>query len=88
VQAYRIELKWIPTANMPADGLTKGLIKQKNEIFIKQLNLVDISDRLGPITTRDSKVATVSSGSAIAEPADSGGVCQTSRDTWTAAPMD
>jgi hypothetical protein len=76
-----MELKWIPTADMPADGLTKGLTKQKNEVFIKQLNLVDISDRLGPITTRDSKVATASSGSATAEPADPGGVCQTSRDT-------
>jgi hypothetical protein len=88
VQAHRIELKWISTADMPADGLTKGLTRQKNEIFIKQLNLVNISDRLGPTTTRDSKVATASLESAITEPADSGGVCQTSRDTWTAAPMD
>jgi hypothetical protein len=70
-----MELKWISTTDMPADELTKSLTKQKNEIFIKQLNLVNISDRLGPTTTRDSKVATVSSESAIIEPADSGGVC-------------
>jgi hypothetical protein len=73
VEARRIELKWIPTADMPADGLTKGLTKQKNDRFIEQLNLVDISTRLGPISAKDSKVATGSSGTAIAEPADPGG---------------
>jgi hypothetical protein len=62
---------------MPADGLTKGLTKQKNDRFIEQLNLVDISTRLGPISAKDSKVVTGSLGTAIAESADSGGVCQT-----------
>jgi hypothetical protein len=65
---------------MPADGLTKGLMKQKNDRFIEQLNLVDISTRLGPISAKDSKVVTGSSGTATAEPAVSKGVCQTSHE--------
>jgi hypothetical protein len=63
---------------MPADGLTKDLTKQKNDRFIEQLNLVDISTRLGPISVKDSKVATGSSGTATAEPAVPERVCQTS----------
>jgi hypothetical protein len=58
---------------MPADGLIKGLTKQKNNRFIEQLNLVDISTRLGPILAKDSKVVTESSGTAITEPANSRG---------------
>jgi hypothetical protein len=53
---------------MPADGLTKGLIKQKNNRFIEQLNLVDILTRLGPISAKNSKIVTGSSGTAITEP--------------------
>jgi hypothetical protein len=64
---------------MPADGLIKGLTKQKNNRFIEQLNLVDISTRLGPISVKNSKVATESLGTATAEPAVSREVCQTSR---------
>jgi hypothetical protein len=49
VQAGRIDIKWMPTAEMPADGLTKQLPRQKHEEFVRQLNLVDISDQLnGP----------------------------------------
>jgi hypothetical protein len=70
---------------MPADRLIKGLIKKKNKMFIKQLNLVNISDRLGSTTAKDSKIATVSLESAITEPANSRGVCQASHNTWTAA---
>jgi hypothetical protein len=75
---------------MPADGLTKGLTKQKNDRFIEQLNLVDILTRLGPISAKDSKVATGSSGTATAEPAVPAGVCQTSREAKApvAAPID
>jgi hypothetical protein len=65
---------------MPADGLIKSLTKQKNDRFIKQLNLVDILTRLGPISAKDSKVATESSGTATAEPTVPRGVCQTSRE--------
>ena len=46
VQARKIELKWLPTAEMPADGLTKALPTQKHALFVAQLNLVDISSRL------------------------------------------
>jgi hypothetical protein len=30
-----IQIEWVPTAEMPADGLTKALPRQKHEIFIK-----------------------------------------------------
>jgi hypothetical protein len=42
VQENRLHIEWIPTADMPADGLTKALPKQKHHIFLKQLGLVDI----------------------------------------------
>jgi hypothetical protein len=62
---------------MPADRLIKGLIKQKNDRFIEQLNLVDISTRLGPILAKNSKVVIESSETATAEPAVPRRVCQT-----------
>ena len=31
---------------MPADGLTKNLPKQRHEMFLRQLNLVDIKDQI------------------------------------------
>jgi Reverse transcriptase (RNA-dependent DNA polymerase) len=49
VEAGRISIRWIPTAEMPADGLTKPLSAQKHEAFVKQLNLVDIQEKLNPI---------------------------------------
>ena len=42
VQQKSITTGWIPTANMPADGLTKPLPDQKHQNFIKLLNMVDI----------------------------------------------
>ncbi len=38
---------------MPADGLTKALLAQKHAIFVRQLNPVDISDRLACIEKED-----------------------------------
>src|SRR2546423_9771145 len=46
VQAKRIQIDWIHTAEMPADGLTKALPRQKHENFVRQLGLVDIRERL------------------------------------------
>ncbi|CAA9959493.1 Dimer-Tnp-hAT domain containing protein [Pyrenophora teres f. maculata] len=46
VTALRINVKWVPTDRMPADGLTKVLPKQKFVEFIRQLRLVDIAERL------------------------------------------
>ena len=43
VQNGKIHTKWIPTAEMPADGLTKSLTRQKHERFINLLHLVDIA---------------------------------------------
>ena len=42
VQDNKLNLEWIPTADMPADGLTKALPTQKHNTFLKQLGLVDI----------------------------------------------
>ena len=46
VQAGRISIEWMPTADIPADGFTKQLPRQKHEEFVRQLNLVDIADQL------------------------------------------
>ena len=45
----RIQLRWVPTAEMPADGLTKALSRQKHEKFVQDSGLVDISGRLATI---------------------------------------
>ena len=46
VQENRVKVAWIPTIEMPADGLTKQLPIQRHESFLKQLNLVDILKKL------------------------------------------
>jgi hypothetical protein len=53
VTASRIDVKWVPTDCMPADGLTKILSKQKFTEFIRQLNLVDITERLKGLCQTD-----------------------------------
>jgi hypothetical protein len=61
---------------MPTDRLIKSLIKQKNNRFIEQLNLVDILTRLGPILAKNSKVVIASLETAIIESANSKEVYQ------------
>jgi Reverse transcriptase (RNA-dependent DNA polymerase) len=46
VQENRLSIEWLPTSEMPADGLTKALPRQKHNDFIRQLRLVDISTLL------------------------------------------
>ena len=46
VQEKRLRINWVPTAEMPADSLTKTLLRQKHENFVRQLGLVDIQSRL------------------------------------------
>jgi reverse transcriptase-like protein/Pol polyprotein/gag-pre-integrase-like protein len=46
VQNQNILLKWIPTNEMPADGLTKALTQQNHTKFVGMLNLQDIKDRI------------------------------------------
>jgi hypothetical protein len=41
-----LQIQWVPTTEIPVDGLTKALLKQRFDIFVKQLGLVDISARL------------------------------------------
>ena len=43
VEARRIELKYVPTAEMIADGLTKPLLSMKFHAFIKQLGMASPS---------------------------------------------
>jgi hypothetical protein len=42
----QLQVSWMPTNQMPADGLTKSLTRQKHATFVEQLGLVDISDLL------------------------------------------
>ena len=42
IQAGRLKVCWIPTNEMPADGLTKALSVQQHEKFVKQLGLVEL----------------------------------------------
>ena len=46
VQEKRLQIDWVPTSEMLADGLTKALPRQRHEEFIRQLRLVDISTLL------------------------------------------
>ena len=43
IQERRVTTEWIPTAEMPADGLTKALPIQKHQKFIKLINMVDMA---------------------------------------------
>ncbi|KAI1507549.1 Pol protein [Pyrenophora tritici-repentis] len=46
VERGEVNVQWISTAQMPADGLTKALPKQKHVNFTRQLGLEDITKRL------------------------------------------
>jgi hypothetical protein len=50
-----LQIQWVPTTEMPADGLTKALPRQRFEIFINQLGLIDISTRLNDDLNDDIK---------------------------------
>ena len=43
IQTGHIHTKWVPTAEMAADGLTKVLPRQKHKEFICQFHLIDIT---------------------------------------------
>jgi hypothetical protein len=40
VQARKIQIRWVPTSKMPADGLT-----QNHEKFVKMIGLKDIGNQ-------------------------------------------
>jgi hypothetical protein len=46
VEAGRLHVKWLPTREMPADGMTKSFSRQPHMQFVKQLGLVDITERV------------------------------------------
>jgi ribosomal protein L30/L7E len=52
VEQKRIQVNWVPTDQMPADGLTKILSRPKHESFVKQLGLEDIRSR---VTLRENE---------------------------------
>ncbi len=43
VKDGRIDVEWVKTTEMPANGLTKALPHQKHENFIQQLKISDIT---------------------------------------------
>ena len=42
VEAKRLQIEWIPTTQMPADGFTKALTRAKHQAFIQHLRMQDI----------------------------------------------
>lgn len=42
VEERKLNVQWIPTTEMLADSFTKALPRQKHELFIQHLRLVDI----------------------------------------------
>ena len=42
VQTGKFKVLWVPSSDMPADGLTKPLTKQLHQAFIDALGLKDI----------------------------------------------
>ena len=49
VQRGRIDVEYVPTAEMVADGFTKLLPRQKFQNFLKQLNMSNIETRVKPL---------------------------------------
>lgn len=41
-----INVQWVPTRDMMADGFTKALGKEKHQTFTRMMNLEDIGDRI------------------------------------------
>ena len=54
VQADRLRIEWVRTADMRADGLTKALPTQKHRKFVEDLGLVDVKDLLNGDTGTSS----------------------------------
>jgi hypothetical protein len=46
VEHSNLNIKWIATTDMLADGLTKALLKQRHMDFLHQLYMVDIEQLL------------------------------------------
>ena len=46
IQNGHLNVEYLPTAQMVADGLTKLLPSQKHRIFIDQLGLVDLKEEI------------------------------------------
>lgn len=44
IREGRLRLQWTASARIVADGLTKALPRQRHELFVRQLNLVEIKE--------------------------------------------
>jgi hypothetical protein len=55
VEQKRIQVHWVPTDQMPADGLTKVLPCPKHESFVKQLELEDVRSLVTPRENEESE---------------------------------
>jgi hypothetical protein len=55
VEQKRILVSWVPTDQMPADGLTKVLPRPKHESFVKQLGLKDIRSLIAPRENKEGE---------------------------------
>jgi hypothetical protein len=55
VQNRTIKVKYTPTADMIADGLTKALPNAKHAVFVQQVGLVDVRDRVEARKLRELK---------------------------------
>ena len=61
VEQKRLQVNWVPTDQMPADGLTKVLPRQKHENVVKQMGLEDVKSlivpRVGHVTGEDAELS-------------------------------
>jgi hypothetical protein len=55
VEQKRIQVNWVPTDQMPADGLTKVLPRPKHKSFVKQLGLKDIRSLIAPQENKEGE---------------------------------
>jgi hypothetical protein len=55
VKQKRILVSWVPTDQMPAEGLTKVLLRLKHESFVKQLGLKDIRSLIAPRENKEGE---------------------------------
>jgi hypothetical protein len=49
VQLGKIEIQWIPTNSMPADGMTKLLPPQSHKHFVNLLRMVDLQPAIATL---------------------------------------
>lgn len=59
VKQHRLHVQWKPTSQMPADGMTKMLPRQKHTEFVKQLHLTDIRSNVQQMERESSDTSSL-----------------------------